>query len=114
MKIRVSGETFVLWCPGCNDTHVINKTWDFDGNFEQPTFSPSILVTAGHYVPGFVAGSDCWCTFYADKPEDERTFSCYRCHSFIKNGEWQFLGDSSHDLAGKTVPMVDLPQHVVS
>lgn len=30
------------------------------------------------------------------------------CHSFLKNGMWQFLNDSAHELAGKTVPMVPL------
>lgn len=32
-----------------------------------------------------------------------------QCHSFIKNGQWQFLSDCAHELAGQTVPMVPLP-----
>ena len=31
------------------------------------------------------------------------------CHSFIQNGQWQFLSDCAHALAGKTVPMEPLP-----
>lgn len=31
------------------------------------------------------------------------------CHSFLRNGQWEFLNDSAHHLAGKTVPMVPLP-----
>ena len=31
------------------------------------------------------------------------------CHSFLKDGQWQFLGDCAHGLAGQTVPMVPLP-----
>lgn len=31
------------------------------------------------------------------------------CHSFLKDGCWQFLGDSAHHLAGQTVDMVPLP-----
>lgn len=31
----------------------------------------------------------------------------YRCHSYIKNDQIEFLADCSHELAGKTVPMVD-------
>ena len=36
-------------CPGCDEEHVIPtrphpQGWDFDGNEESPTFSPSILV----------------------------------------------------------------------
>ena len=29
------------------------------------------------------------------------------CHSFIINGNWQFLGDCWHDLKGQIVPMVE-------
>jgi hypothetical protein len=30
-----------------------------------------------------------------------------RCHLFIRNGKIQFLGDCTHELAGKTVDMVE-------
>lgn len=76
-------------CPGCNVWHSIyikknqfNKDiWSFDGNMEKPTFSPSLLVRWDH--------------------------NNHVCHSFIRNGEWQFLNDCTHDLAGQTVPMID-------
>lgn len=31
------------------------------------------------------------------------------CHSFLRAGRWEFLGDSAHQLAGQTVDMVPLP-----
>lgn len=31
------------------------------------------------------------------------------CHSFLRAGVWDFLGDSAHHLAGQKVPMVPLP-----
>lgn len=34
------------------------------------------------------------------------------CHSFIRDGHWQFLADSAHKLAGQTVPMVPVPDWV--
>lgn len=47
------------WCPGCKRNHVIytdprsqsnGHHWQFDGNMEQPTFSPSInIVGQCHY-----------------------------------------------------------------
>lgn len=60
--------------------HFINDSWTWDRNRELPTISPSILVTGSK-----------------------------RCHSFVKNGEWQFLGDSDHALAGTTVPVQPVP-----
>lgn len=70
-------------CPGCNSCHYINvdptmgAAWQFNGNVDKPTVSPSILVGKDGFVP--------------------------RCHSFIKNGMIQFLGDCDHDLKNKTV-----------
>lgn len=31
------------------------------------------------------------------------------CHSFLRAGVWEFLGDSAHQLAGQNIPMVPLP-----
>lgn len=41
-------------------------------------------------------------------PEDPRP--PYVCHCFIRNGMIEFLTDCTHNLAGQTVPMVDLPE----
>lgn len=35
------------------------------------------------------------------------------CHSFLRNGVWEFLGDSAHELANQKVPMVPLPNWLV-
>jgi len=64
---------------------MFDERWSFDGNFESPTFSPSLLNT--------------W-QFVGGKPEK-------RCHLFVKNGQIEYCSDSTHSLAGKTVPMVD-------
>jgi hypothetical protein len=58
-----------------------SPSWDWDGNLDAPTLSPSIL-TDGAYG---------------------------RCHSFLKGGVFEFLSDSTHPLAGQHVPMPDLP-----
>src|SRR6202012_3076274 len=51
------------WCPGCGYGHEINvdapnssgAKWSFDGNFQRPTFSPSINMRSGKYAdPSFV------------------------------------------------------------
>jgi hypothetical protein len=61
--------TYLHWCPGCKRLHPINTQkhnaynaiWSFDGNIEQPTFSPSInLVGYCHYF--ITAGKILYCT----------------------------------------------------
>jgi len=32
------------------------------------------------------------------------------CHSFIRDGKIQFLGDCTHALAGQTVDLPELPE----
>jgi len=77
-------------CPGCKSDHVVNDSpgrWTFNGDYERPTFTPSILVTYN----GRDAGVD-------DAPPAV-------CHSFVTDGHIQFLGDCTHALAGQTVSL---------
>jgi hypothetical protein len=83
--------------------HAVDSGWTFNGDYEKPTFSPSVLVTSGHYLSTHKKGDPCWCTFKKDHPDCR--FVCTRCHSFVKAGQIQFLADSSHALAGKTVAL---------
>ena len=69
-------------CPGCNDWHGVDSKWAFNGNIDRPTFSPSVLVT----IPG----------------------SESRCHSFVNNGNIEFLGDCTHKLANQTIELPEV------
>jgi len=88
-------EEYWFRCPGgCGDHRIIVRwgassgrsqpAWTFNGDMERPTFSPSLLVQ--------------W------KNEEAKPRVC---HSFIRDGQIQFLGDCTHALAGKTVPLAD-------
>jgi|KBSMisStaDraftv2_1062788.scaffolds.fasta_scaffold266777_3 hypothetical protein len=90
-----------VWCPGCEEAHrfqVIHEGvtpsqgahWDWNGSVESPSFEPSYLTWLG--------------------PDATPTS---RCHSFLRNGQWQFLSDCTHRLANQTVPMVPLPDWLV-
>lgn len=85
-----------FFCPGCECDHGVwvrpNKNiltdscWTWNGSMDKPTFSPSILVQ----------------TSYKDVQKV--------CHSFVKNGQIQYLSDCTHKLAGQTI---DLPPYEV-
>lgn len=66
-------------CPGCEETHWLDSTWEWNGDLKRPTFKPSILVTRRH--------------------------EGLRCHSYIRDGRIEFLSDCSHAMAGKTVQL---------
>jgi hypothetical protein len=104
----------MFWCPGCDGVHQVQvgegvgPRWGFDGNYEKPTFTPSVLVRSGHYVPG-QDGKDCWCT-YEKRLGKQAPFQCSVCHSFVRDGQIQFLSDCTHALAGQTVPLRDFDE----
>lgn len=73
----------LFWCHGCDQPHQVRVAgkagvWSWNGDRMKPTLSPSIKVTDGQ---GRI------------------------CHSFLKDGQLEFLPDSTHRLAGETVPL---------
>jgi hypothetical protein len=102
-----------FFCPGCKEDHVVKigeGGWQFSGDRDNPTLSPSILVRSGHYASHYKTGDNCWCSYNAEqiaKGEPQSGYKCSVCHSFIKDGKIQFLGDCTHELAGQTVNLPD-------
>ena len=81
-------------CPACGFEHSFNvdievqgrhanDLWSFNGDYDKPTFSPSMLCNPGGRQAGHPV-----------------------CHSFLREGVWQFLGDCSHEMVGQHVPMI--------
>ena len=62
-----------------------NYLWSFNGDYEKPTFTPS--MGANRSTDGVV--------------EDHPV-----CHSHVRDGMWQFLGDCTHNMANHHVPMI--------
>lgn len=44
---RAAPDRWTFFCPACDWHHQVNDTWQFNGNQDLPTFSPSILVSNG-------------------------------------------------------------------
>lgn len=65
-----------------NNNHTPLSEWQFNGNLDKPTFSPSLLYT--------------------------RSDSMGRCHLFLRNGIIDFLSDCEHELKSKSVPLPEL------
>ncbi len=86
------------WCYGCDSLHfvainpdknTIGAGWDFSGTLENPIYSPSQLIR------------------YEYGPAEER--KTHICHTFIKDGMIQYLGDCTHEFRNQTIPMSPLP-----
>ena len=86
-------------CPACRTLHRFrvdkeywavsgatpSDVWSFNGDYERPTFHPSMGANFSGYYP--------------DRP---------RCHSFLTDGVWNFLADSTHKMAGQSVAMIPI------
>lgn len=78
-------QVFSFHCHGCKYTHAFlvggpsgsQPRWTWNGSYEKPTFSPSLLYR----------GQD-------------------QCHLFLTDGKIRYLSDCHHELAGKTVDIV--------
>lgn len=81
VKLELRGGRFWFWCPGCETYHVFTDEWKFNGNFERPTFEPSLVSSPG---------------------------TDHVCHLFLRDGQLEFLKDSYHELAGRTVALPDV------
>ena len=83
---------YIFYCNGCKCHHGVwttnkngnNAIWQFNNDLNKPTVSPSILV---HWV---------------NKGKD------FICHSFINNGNIQYLGDCTHELRNTTIELPEI------
>jgi Family of unknown function (DUF6527) len=93
-KIYKPQDSVVMFeCPGCGGLHQVFTDythrdkegkvihWEWNGDGDKPTISPSVLVSK-------------------DDPK-------FRCHSWVREGRIEFLSDCFHDLKGKTVDLPD-------
>ncbi len=85
MKLTKTEDGLLMFqCPGCGYSHGVTvkgsvrqgPEWGWNGSMDKPTFTPSLNVNGGYGR---------------------------RCHSFVKDGKIQFLGDCDHSLKGQTV-----------
>lgn len=97
-----------LWCPGCQALHAprfickehggpkSGPIWVGDPTADPIEFSPSLLVQ--------------WST---PEPLDSTARIDHRCHSFVRDGKWEYLEDSTHYLRGQVIPLEPLPNWLV-
>ena len=92
------------WCPACEEVHAFaidhpnshGAIWTWDGNVENPTFSPSMNIVINpvghkHHNPEY--------------PSEV-------CHYFLQNGVIQYLADCTHALKNQRVILPVLPAHL--
>lgn len=118
---NADGSTF-LWftCPGCKENHGVtvngpagvHPNWHWNESTIAPTLSPSLLVRFSRM------SAEGWRQYHAWKAGDiaapERFDSRDEvCHSFVRDGRIEFLGDCTHPLAGQTVSLAPVDRDTI-
>ncbi len=106
-----------FWCPACCMPHMFctvpagalrpngtrSHVWAFDGNFEQPTFTPSLHYQhhRGNWGDTDLEGNTTWI------PEGNAITDC---HLVVTKGCIAYMGDCPHEFKGETIDMVEWPE----
>ena len=96
-RVVVKDKCLEFRCPGCGRIHDPNLVrlpkrgreiapWSWNGSLERPTLAPAMKFTV----------------------RDKHHRVTMVCHFFLRLGRIQFLGDSTHALAGKTVTLAEI------
>lgn len=88
-------------CLGCGHIHFINDSltkipnvpiWTFNGDFDKPTIRASVLV---------------W-SYRFNEVTKKHDIEIDRCHSFITDGNIEYLPDCHHPLKGQTIELPEI------
>lgn len=95
--IKMVGEQKYVsfYCLGCRHPHSLklrpgpSPSWEFNNNADLPTLDPSVHVNppGKHYIKSHPI-----------------------CHSYVRNGQIEYLADSTHAFSGQTIDLPDYPE----
>jgi hypothetical protein len=101
--LRRGVQGYFHYCPACHEMHCCFDSWNFDGNVESPTFSPSFSITGVKRK----MTDDVW---NGEWERDEHgKAKPMVCHYILRKGVLEFQRDCTHELAGKNIPLPELP-----
>ena len=80
------GDKYMITSPATGQYVIFDKRWTFNGDMDKPTFRPSMLMTY---------------------PTENKELGLVGDHFFVTDGKIQYLNDCHHEMAGKTVDMID-------
>mgnify|MGYP001581069974 CR=1 FL=1 len=97
---------YTHWCPACLEMHPLPDTWIFNGNVNRPTFTPSFKhsgIETEKDSNGVWTGE--WKRDTVGNPIP------FICHYILTDGILNFCGDCTHLMAGKAIPIPELPKY---
>jgi Family of unknown function (DUF6527) len=102
VRINMPGPSGLLILPVVqgNTTRAATVSWTWNGDMDKPTLRPSVL-TNGYFRPTDAE-------YRALRSGEKIERRPYRCHTWVNDGQAQFLDDCDHDLRGQTIDMLEV------
>jgi hypothetical protein len=72
--------------------------WSWNGSVDAPTLRPSVLTEGMQFLN------------VAEDAADPVNWRPFRCHTWINDGQAQFLDDCSHELRGQTLDLLEVTE----
>jgi hypothetical protein len=105
-KLRRGDGRYFHWCPACKKLHPLPDGWEFNGNLDAPTFRPSFKHSGKQRITVDGKWTGEWARAAKGDPLP------WVCHYVLTDGRLNFCADCTHALAGKIVPLPNLPDHL--
>lgn len=104
--LRKTESGHMHWCPACKEMHPLPDSWQFNGNIEKPTFTPSFKHE------GLKTVRDSNGVWLGEWERDSQGNTIKEvCHYILTDGILNFCGDCTHSMAGQSVPLAALPEY---
>lgn len=87
--LRRAQDRYLHYCPACDEVHSLPDSWSFNGDVNKPTFTPSFKHSG----------------YCEDKV-------IHICHYILTDGIINYCGDCTHSMAGKSIPLPELPSEL--
>lgn len=104
--LRKNENGYTHWCPACKEMHPLPDGWNFNGDVNKPTFTPSFKHDGVKTVRdelGRWTGD--WVLDDQGKPVKEI------CHYILTDGILNFCSDCTHEFRGISIPLSELPEY---
>lgn len=104
LRASQNGKVLQFWCPGCDDDHQVviggpGVKWWWNGSFSSPTFMDSVKV---EHLAIEKDAEGRWTGNWVLKDGEPINVIC---HSYVRDGMIEFLGDCTHAMAGLSAPL---------
>ena len=103
-KLRKNENGYAHFCPACQEMHTLFSSWNFNGNLDKPSFTPSF----SHKGLKRIFKDGHWTGEWERTPNGDPIE--FICHYILTDGILNYCGDCTHPLAGLRVELPDLPE----